>query len=186
LFPSYEGGKKHYYCFVKYYLPSAAITSGVNSQYKGWEKSGLIKSTPGNVVDYDVVKADILSYCKRFNVQEIAFDPYSALEMQNDLAKHRLPIVDVAQTVLNMSEPAKVLDSVVRSGCFHIPVDPVLVWMASNVIVYIDTNDNIKPRKDKSGDKIDGIIAIVNALARVLAQERKTSIYEEREGITFW
>jgi phage terminase large subunit-like protein len=187
VFPSEEGGKRHYYCFVKYYLPESAVDDGRNSQYKGWERAGFIKSTEGNVLDYNVIKADILNFCQRFDVQEIAFDPYGALEMQNELAKHRLPIVNVSQTVMNMSEPSKVLDSLVRSGCFHIPVDPVLIWMASNVIVYVDTNDNIKPKKDKPEDKIDGIIAIVNAFARMLIQEKKTSIYEDREeGITFW
>jgi phage terminase large subunit-like protein len=185
VFPSEEGGKRHYYCFVKYYLPEDAIKKGLNSQYKGWAQAGYIKETQGNVLDYDVVKADILSYCKRFDVQEIAFDPYGALEMQNDLAKHRLPIVNVGQGLLSISEPSKLLDSLVRSGCFHIPVDPVLIWMASNVIVYIDTSDNIKPRKDKPEDKIDGIIATIIALARALIQEKKTSIYESREGITF-
>jgi phage terminase large subunit-like protein len=41
---------------------------------------------------------------------------------------------------------------------------PILRWCAANVTVEQDSNENLKPSKKKSHERIDGISALVNAL----------------------
>jgi len=56
--------------------------------------------------------------------------------------------------------------------------NPVLRWMADNVIVRQDPAGNLKPDKSKSRAKIDGIVAGIMALDR--ATRQVASVYEER------
>jgi phage terminase large subunit-like protein len=46
--------------------------------------------------------------------------------------------------------------------------NPALRWMASNVMVNMDPAGNIKPDKSRSREKIDGIVALIMALGRVM------------------
>ena len=53
--------------------------------------------------------------------------------------------------------------------------------MLSNVQIYQDINNNIKPDKKRSRNKIDGIVALINAIGGYmsLAQADKKLIYSE-------
>jgi len=59
--------------------------------------------------------------------------------------------------------------------------NPVLTWMANNLVVRTDPAGNIKPDKAKSIEKIDGMVALVMALDRALRHEPpRRSVYEDR------
>jgi phage terminase large subunit-like protein len=160
----------HYAAFPTYYLPDKAVTDGRNSQYKGWFIDGRIRTTEGEVLDFDVIEADILADMKTFDVQEVAIDPYEARQLMQRLMAQSVPVIEIGQTVGNLSEPTKELDAMTRSGKLHYDC-PILLWMASNVIVRVDTNDNIKANKAKPEDKIDGVIALILALCRAMLHQ---------------
>lgn len=164
---------QNYYVFGKYYLPEQAVENGTNSQYAGWEATGRLIATPGNVTDYQVILSDILDDVSRFQVQEVAYDPHQATMLVNGLMDAGVPVVEYRPTVLNFSEPMKELEALTLAGKMQHDGCPVLTWMVSNVVCHYDAKDNIYPRKDRPENKIDGVVALLMALGR--SQVRRDS-----------
>jgi phage terminase large subunit-like protein len=79
-----------------------------------------------------------------------------------------VPMVEVRPTVLNFSEPMKNLEALVLQRKIKHDGDPVLAWMASNVVAHLDIKDNVYPRKERPENKIDGIVALITALSRAI------------------
>lgn len=162
-------GKSHYYVFGQYYLPRDTVERGENSQYQGWEHMGLLTVTDGAVIDFDVIEQDLLADCSRFEVREVPYDPFQATQLSTRMAAQGVPMVEMRPTVLNFSEPMKQLEALVLQGRLHHNGDPVLAWMMSNVVAHMDAKDNIYPRKERPENKIDGVVALIMALGRALA-----------------
>lgn len=157
--------------FAKHYLPEDTVSSSSNSQYSGWMRAGRLTVTPGNVIDFGWIEADLLDLCSRFDVQSVAFDPFQATQLSTRMVAEGLPMVEVRPTVLNFSEPMKTLEALVLQRKLIHDGDPVLAWMASNVVAHLDAKDNIYPRKERAENKIDGIVALIMALSRAIKQE---------------
>jgi phage terminase large subunit-like protein len=154
--------------FGKYYLPEDAVTGAYNSQYAGWMRAGRLTVTPGNVIDYSWIEADLLEAVSRFEIQAVAFDPFQATQLSTRMLAQGLPMIEVRPTVLNFSEPMKSLEALVLQRKLAHDGDPVLGWMASNVVAHLDAKDNIYPRKERPENKIDGIVALIAALSRAI------------------
>lgn len=169
LFRRMQGETAHFYLFLRHFLPESAVQEARNSQYKGWEIDGWLTTTPGQVLDFAVVEADLAELSIRFQVQEIAYDPWQATQMASNMAAKGATMVEYRNTVANFSAPMKEIDALVRAGRLHIPADPVLEWMVSNVVCHIDAKDNIYPRKETVANKIDGVVAAIMALGRATA-----------------
>jgi phage terminase large subunit-like protein len=161
-----RGGE--YYAFGTHYLPRRAIEQSRNSQYEGWEIDGWIKVTEGEVTDYDLIEDDIRDDCSAFSVREVAFDPFQATQLSGHLLAEGIPMVEMRPTVLNFSEPMKQLEALVLQGKFHHNNDPVLTWMISNVVCHLDRKDNIYPNKERPENKIDGVVALIMAIGRLM------------------
>lgn len=158
-----------YYGFLRSYLPENTIFRAENSQYQGWHNEGRIISTEGDVLDYSAIENDLIEMNSRFQVQGIAYDPWQALQLSTRMTEQGLQMVEIRATVANFSEPMKQLQALVLSGKFKHDGDPVLAWMASNVVGHMDAKDNIYPRKERPENKIDGIVALIMALGRSMA-----------------
>ena len=157
-----------YAVFGKYYLPEDTVSSAGNSQYEGWMRTGRLTVTPGNVIDFGWIEADLLEMASRFEVQAVAFDPFQATQLSTRMLSEGLPMIEVRPTVLNFSEPMKTLEALVLQKKLAHDSDPVLTWMASNVVAHLDIKDNIYPRKERAENKIDGIVALIMALSRAI------------------
>lgn len=166
--PSEKG--RHYYAFGKYYLPETTIEAARNSQYQGWASSGKITTTEGNTIDFGQIKSDLRELASKFQVREVPFDPFQANQFATEMVGEGFTMVEMRHTVLNMSEPMKELGAAVRDRRFHHDGDPVLSWMASNVVAHLDVKDNIYPRKERPENKIDGIVALIMAVGREITQ----------------
>ncbi|KVG31444.1 terminase large subunit [Burkholderia diffusa] len=163
--PEIEGG---YAIFGRYYLPEDTVMATSNSQYAGWMRNGRLTVTPGNVIDFGWIEADLIEMSSRFQVQGVAFDPFQATQLSTRMLAEGLPMIEVRPTVLNFSEPMKALEALVLQRRLIHDSDPVLGWMASNVVAHLDAKDNIYPRKERPENKIDGIVALIMALSRAL------------------
>ena len=75
-------------------------------------------------------------------------------------------VADVRQGFGSLSEPSKTLEADIADGIAHHDGNPVLVWMVGNAVADQDAAGNIKPSKEKSTERIDGVAAWVNALVR--------------------
>jgi phage terminase large subunit-like protein len=175
--PEIAGG---YAVFGRYYLPEETALAAGNSQYSGWLRTGRLTATPGNVLDFDWIESELLSLASRFQIESVAFDPFQATQLATRMLAEGVPMVEVRPTVLNFSEPMKTLEALVLQRKLRHDGDPVLTWMASNVVAHLDAKDNIYPRKERPENKIDGIVALIMALARALMGEGGGSVYEER------
>lgn len=175
----------HYYFFLKSYLPEDRVEESDNSQYRGWVRDGYIETTEGNVLDFELLEEDLKRSASDFEIQEVAFDPFQATQFSTRMMAEGFNMVEMRPTVLNFSEPMKELERLVLQGRFHHNGDPVLAWMASNVVAHMDVKDNIYPRKEKNENKIDGIIALLMCLGREISQPLDVgSVYNERGILT--
>ena len=153
--------------------------------YEAWIRESLVTATPGDCIDYDQIREDILEITKEINIRQIAVDRWNATQIVTQLEGENVNMVMFGQGYRSMSAPSKQLEALVMSRKLHHQGNPVLRWMASNVAIETDPAGNIKPSKKKSTEKIDGIVALVMALARATAEtDDGDSIYEDRGIIT--
>jgi phage terminase large subunit-like protein len=161
--------KRHYYAFGTYWLPEARIEQAQNSQYAGWVVEERIRTCPGEVNDFDQVEEAIREDGRRFDVREVAHDPWNAVEVVNHLQQEGMTMVEIAQVVKSLSEPMNELEAAVYDGRFHYNGDPVFEWAVSNVVAHRDRNGNLFPTKESAEKKIDPVSALLNAMNRCMA-----------------
>ena len=155
--------------FGKHYLPESTVME--NDHYTGWMNEGLLNVTDGEIIDFEEIKEDILELCSKFEVVELAYDPFQATKLVTELMEEGVPVVEMRPTVLNFSEPMKEIDSMVRSKRIKHNGDPVFTWMLSNVTAKLDKKDNVYPNKSRAENKIDGPVALMMAVGRAMQAE---------------
>lgn len=136
--------------------------------YDLWVQQGHIIATPGNVVDYDAVRQKAVELAQVFNVREWAIDRWNSTGLQTQLTGDGLTVVQFGQGFASMSSPTKDFERKVLANTIHHDGNPVLRWMLSNVAIMQDPAGNMKPAKDRSIERIDGIVASIMALGRAL------------------
>ena len=143
--------------------------------YDVWEKQGFIKTTEGNVVHYGFIEKFIETLGERFNIREIAFDRWGAVQMVQNLENMGFTVVPTKELMKLVLE-----QKIAHSG------HPVLRWNMDNIFIRTDPAGNIKADKEKSTEKIDGAIATIMALDRAIrcGNANTQSVYDAR-GILF-
>lgn len=149
--------------------------------YDVWEKQDFIKTTEGNVVYYGFIETFIEQLHTKYNIKEIAFDRWGAVQMVQDLEGMRFTVVPFGQEYKDMSPPSKELMKLTLEKKIAHGGNPVLRWMMDNIYVKTDPAGNIKHDKEKSTEKIDGAVALIMALDRAIRNNGNCgSVYDER------
>jgi phage terminase large subunit-like protein len=161
----------HYYLIPRFWLPRRAIDQGRNSQYDGWARAGHLQVTDGEVIDFDQIEDALRNDMVELNVTEMPFDPWQATQLASHMLSEGAPMVEYRQTVQNMSEPMKLFESLVLQGKLTHDGNPMMTWMVSNVVCHRDVKDNIYPRKERDENKIDGPVAAIMAIGRIVANQ---------------
>lgn len=184
LFPLDDG---RMYVRPYYYCPEEGARERVKKDrvpYLKWAEAGHIKLTAGSRIDYAFIKKDIVEAFSKYNVIALAYDPWNFEAVRQDLIAEGIPeekMVQFTQTIKYMSAPTKDLEAMVLDDKLVHNNHPVLAWNAENTVVYIDPNDNVRPLKNKSKERIDGVIATVMARGVMMAQPQEPdSVYEKR------
>lgn len=151
-----------------------------NAASEVWARRGWLFTTPGNVTDYDFIKAQVLRDCGLFRVQSIGLDMWNATHLSNQLQEEGVPMAKVRQGFFSMSGPMKEISRLTLKGkrgaeMIHHGGNPVMEWMIDNLAVDVDPAGNVKPDKSESGDKIDGVSALANAFAEYMNPSEPTS-----------
>ena len=139
--------------------------------YTTWAAQGFLTLTEGDVVDYTRLEADIKALAQEFRIRELAFDRYNATMLIQRLQDDGLTCVPVGTGYESMNAPMQQLEALVRSRKLHHGGHPVLAWCVDNVMVEQNASGKIKPSKRKSRARIDGLVALVLALSRLIVQQ---------------
>ena len=150
--------------------------------YDVWIKQGFLETTEGNVVHYGYIEKFIEKLGERFNIREIAFDRWGAVQMVQNLEGMGFTVVPFGQGFKDMSPPTKELMKLTLEKKLAHGGHPVLRWMMDNIFIRTDPAGNIKADKEKSTEKIDGAIATIMALDRAIrcGNDDGSSVYDHR------
>jgi len=114
-----------------------------------------------------------------FQIIELAYDPWHAAAVVQMLENAGFPyeaLVEFRQTIGNYAAPSKEFETLIFAEKLHHNGDPVLRWMVGNAAAHKNANDDIRPDKEKSADKIDGVVATIMALARTMGTEQSAGL----------
>ena len=155
--------------------------------YDVWERKGYVQTTEGNVVHYGYIEKFIERLGERFNIREIAFDRWGAVQMVQNLEGMGFTVVPFGQGFKDMSPPTKELMKLVLEKRIAHGGHPVLRWMMDNIYIRTDPAGNIKADKEKSTEKIDGAVATIMALDRAIrcGNDAGESVYDTRGLLVF-
>jgi phage terminase large subunit-like protein len=196
-FPAQDGLEKPV-ALARFFKPAELLAAHEKTDklpYRRWVEEGAITATPGNVVDYSYIREAIARDAAKFRFAfagqgkrkesegSIGFDPFNAMETMLRLGEEGLPVVQVRQGFLSLNEPSKEVERLVVENGFWHGGHPVLDRHAAVAAIETDAAGNIKPAKNKSSERIDGIAALVTAMAlwvRNREPAAKQSFWEKR------
>lgn len=173
-----------YKCDWRLYVPEERaniIEDRDRVPYSTWIRQGYVTATPGKVVDYSFVEADILRDCRELDIVRIGYDPWNAEATRQRLESEGVECVALRQGYATLTAPCKELERCVISRTIDHGNNPVIEWMVSNVEVQTDINGNIRPVRpehNSGSKKIDGVMALVYMVAVAMADNDGPSIYD--------
>lgn len=143
-----------------------AAAQGV-TQWLDWSRAGQLTLTPGRVTDYGRVRETMHELGALYQIREVAYDPWSAAPLINQLIADGLPMIKLPQTLAFLSPAMSELERQLGAGEHRHQAHPVMAWQMLNVRTWTDAQGNKRPDKRKSPEKIDGPAALINAIARL-------------------
>lgn len=184
-----EDEDEPYYVLPYFWVPEDTLELRVKRDhvpYDLWHRQGYLETTEGNVVHYGYIEKFIERLGERFNIREIAFDRWGAVQMVQNLEGMGFTVVPMGQGFASMSPPTKELMKLTLEKKLAHGGHPVLRWNMDNIFIRTDPAGNIKADKAKSTEKIDGAIACIMALDRAIrcGNDVSESVYDSR-GLLF-
>ena len=166
-----------------FWLPEAVLQQPMHvagrgvAPYAMWAKQGYLNVTPGDWVDHNEVEDTIRRWHDRYGLRSVTFDQFAAAQamasrLNEDLSTPDNPLASVLhKQASKVTDPAREFEARVNAGKLRHDDNPVLNWMASNVVVSRRRDETILPVKEapNSPNKIDGIDAAINAIAPMVA-----------------
>lgn len=166
LFPPEERGGR-WRLLVRYWIPEANLFERVHRDhvpYDAWRDSGLVETTPGNVIDYDWIEAAVLEEVERFRIVMLGYDRYRFGEIYQHLSVKGVNLVPVGQGFESMDAPCKELERLVAAGLIVHGGNRVLAWNVANAELLQNAAGNVKIAKADPKRRIDGLSAVLTAL----------------------
>lgn len=160
-----------------YFLPEAALTEKrFKELYGEWARQGALCITPGNVVDYDFILNKIMEIGQILNIVTIGYDSWNATQFVINCTEKGLPMEPYSQSIGNFNKPTKELERLLLSGVAVIDNNIINRHCFRNVVMARDKNGNTKPSKQFEEKKIDGVIAMIEALGVYLMCPRYDNV----------
>jgi len=163
------------YAILRYYVPRETMKKRVKdgADHLRWEQQGWLNVTPGNVTDYDFLIADAIALKDKYKIKKLGYDPWNAKQTAVKLQDLGFVVEEVRQGVGSMGEATKKLETLIRDKRLIHGGNPILRWNNSNIVIIKDSNGNIKMDKGHSSGKIDGMVALTNAIVVWLRDNEK-------------
>ena len=168
-----------YFFKTHYYLPESALIEKTDKElYKYWYQQNYLTVTSGNVTDYDYITNDMMKYSEIVNIRAVGYDKFNATQWAIDATEKGLPLVEYSQSLANFNRPTKELERLILSNSCVFDNNEITRFCFRNVELKSDHNGNIKPNKAVDKNKIDGVIAIIQALGEYLEQPKYSNNIE--------
>lgn len=158
---------------MKYFLPAAALDRYPDRPYQEWERSGALTVTDGDVIDFEVVRETIRTDARADGLRAIYYDTRTARETAQLLIAEGLDLVPITQG-FPLHEAIKRFGALIASGLLCHGNDPILTWMASNLVLITGAKGEKRIAKERSPEKIDGIAAIVMGIDGAIVRRERT------------
>lgn len=178
--PRMKDGKIHWYAFTSNYISEHVVDTkeAINGEkrpdeYPVWRDQGHLIVTEGNSTDFNRIQRDIEDFHCNNPFYELGHDPYHAEQLTGNLLSEGINVVEVPQITKFLSEPMRWLEQLLAEGRLHHNGDPVLKWCMCNVTVRPDVNNQILPRKNSPGKKIDAAVGVIIAASRAMHWDRE-------------
>lgn len=178
---TFEGGIYHVMPYI--FIPEkAANNRNMRDQIEAWIRQKYIISVPGDTLDYEFVYKMIVHLTEKCNIAEVAYDRWNTSWLTTQLKNDGANLFLFGQGYKTMSPATKEFEKLVIEKKLNHGGNPVLAWMNENMAITEDAAGNIKPDKQKSTEKIDGMIASIMAVSRLIEapKEEGGSVYETR------
>ena len=164
------------------WVPEAAVAEKIKTDkipLQDWIDRGFVTATPGDVIDYGKIRKQIVTDHAATPIESLGFDPYNAEMLCNNQlsGEDGIPVAEVPPTMPHMSAPSTEFERLFKAGKCRHDHNPAVSWMVNNVVVYRDTNDNIRPMKGKSFGRIDGVTAAIIAMNRKMSGDVESATY---------
>lgn len=143
----------------------AARATRDRGDYEQWVKDGFLTTTPGETIDYDLIEDEFRRLHDRYEIVKTAYDPWGAKQLRTRMEKAGADIYELRQGYASLSAPMKEAEKLIYEGRLRHGGNPVLRFCVSNVVAALDPAGNIKPDRKRSTSRIDGVAALIDALA---------------------
>ncbi len=166
VFPLDDG---RYAALVEFWMPEATGRRRSDEDrvpYPLWAEQGWVNATPGDWVDFSIVRAAVNAARNLYDIREIAYDPWNAEQMAQELKADGFEMVEFRQGWPSMSEPSKEFERLLTGNLLAHDGNPCLRWNVNNCAAKQDPAGNLKPDKSESTGRIDGVVAIVMGIGR--------------------
>lgn len=167
---------------MRYLIPESKVTEMEDRvDYRLWQEQGWIDTAPGKIVDGDFLVEWLLKILEPYDVKCLAYDPWGAWAVLPKLTRYSDVLLSYQQSIRYMSVPTKELESMVLRHDINLMGNPVLRWNFANVVIWTDANANIKLDKARSRNKIDGVVALVDAIGGYLTNDKpdEKNLYQD-------
>ena len=138
--------------------------------YRDWERAGYITLCEGDMNDFDQIKDAIRAAAKMYKLQILGVDPYLSREITGTLMKEGINVLEIRQTMTELSPPMKDIERKLRGGEMKHDHNTASRWCFGNVRCAVDGNENMKPMKNKSIGRIDITVAWIIAHAAAMSE----------------
>lgn len=165
--------KDQWHVHPTFWLPGDELAERAKTDrvpYDTWKQQGYLQTTPGRTVEYAYVAYELRKVFDSCNVRQIGFDRWNWKFLRPYLVdagfkEHELEkFVEFGQGYASMSPALRQFESVLLTGRMRHGMHPVLTMCAQNAIVQTDPAGNRKLAKDKSSGRIDGMVALAQAV----------------------
>lgn len=160
--------ERTFYTWGRFWCPEAMVRERSNrgsQPYAPWVQAGWVEQTQGDTIDFAHIRGRILEDCQRFRPEKVAYDPWNAGQLVTELTNEGLPMLGFVQGIKSYTPGMNAMERAYVSGALRHGGNPVLTWMASNLVAFTDANLNKKPDRKKSADKIDGMACLAMCFA---------------------
>ena len=183
LFPP-MGADDRWHVLARLWMPADTVTEKSDRdqvQYRRWINEGWIEATSGNIIDHGEIGVAIAEDCRIYEPASIAYDPWNATQLAVQLQGDGLPMIEFIQGIRSYTAPTKEFEAWLLQSKLDHGSNPVLAWMASNLAVQRDKNENLMPTKRLSRGRIDGVTALIMAIGRSMLTD--DGLYSDGRGL---